>query len=215
MLSGLFGASSLIISIKNKVQIPEQKLKTPKIKLKNNFQPFLAAMITSPICCFLPGIGSGQASVLGSSLINSTRKNFLILLGATNTIVLGLSFIVFYTLNRTRTGMAATVNQLIPNLNLNQVIIILITIIFTGIISFYLTLFLGKYFSKKINKINYTKISLIILFLISLIVLIFSGILGFFIFIISTATGIFGILSGARRINLMGCLIIPVILFYV
>ncbi|MEA3330028.1 MAG: tripartite tricarboxylate transporter permease [Nanoarchaeota archaeon] len=214
MLSGLFGASSLIISIKTKVIIPKQKLNQIKIKLKTLAKPVLASAITSPLCCFLPGIGSGQAAVLGTSLITPTKKNFLILLGATNTIVLGLSFIVFYTISKARTGMAATLTEITIKITTNQVLIILATICLTGIICYHWTLFLGKQFSKHINKINYTFLSLTILLIISTLVLIFTGFFGFFIFIISTAIGIFGILSNVKRINLMGCLIVPIVLTY-
>ncbi len=214
LLSGLFGASSLIISINNKVTIPKQKTNLKKTKIKNLIKPVLASSLTSPLCCFLPGLGSGQAAVLGTSLIPKTKQNFLILLGATNTIVLGLSFIVFYTLGKTRTGIASTLSQIIQ-ITFKEILIILITITITGIISFYLTLFLGKQFSKQIHKINYTKVSITIILIISILILVISKFFGVFIFIISTSLGIFGILSNVKRINLMGSLIIPVILIYI
>ena len=214
LLSGLFGASALIISIKTKVKIQKQIIKKPKIKLKELFPPLLASTLAAPLTSFLPGLGSGQAAVIGSSLIKNTKKQFLILLGATNTIVLGLSFIVLYSIGRKRTGMAITIDSILTNITLKEVLIILTTIILTGVIAYYLTIFLAKQFASKINKFNYTKISLVILIFLALIVILISGALGFLIFLISTATGIFGILSNVRRINLMGCLIIPVILFY-
>ena len=214
MLSGLFGASSLIISIKSKTKIQKQILTKPKLTKKEIFLPLIASLFSAPLTSFLPGLGSGQAAVLGSSLIKTSKKSFLILLGATNTIVLGLSFIVLYSIGRERTGMAVTIGQILQNLTLNHVVIILITIALVGIISFYLTLYLGRFFAKNINKVNYSKLSILVLLLISLVVLIISGPFGFFLYLISTATGIYGILTGVRRINLMGCLVLPVILLY-
>lgn len=214
MLSGLFGASALIISIKSKIKIPKQKIKKLKLRKKKLIKPLLASAISSPLCCFLPGLGSGQAAVIGISLIKSTKRNFLILLGATNTIVLGLSFIVLYIIGRTRTGIAATIAEIINNLTPKHILIILATILLTGIICFYWTLALAKIFSKHIHKFNYTKISCSVLIIISAIVLLFTGPFGFLILIISTATGLFGILTGARRINLMGCLVVPIVLRY-
>ena len=41
------------------------------------------------------------------------------------------------------------------------------------------------------------------------------GFIGALIYFISTATGLYGILSDVKRINLMGCLVIPVILVYI
>ncbi|HUS51833.1 MAG TPA: tripartite tricarboxylate transporter permease, partial [Candidatus Paceibacterota bacterium] len=44
LLTGLFGGSMLIISIKNKMKIPEQKITKPKTKL---FRPIIGALIAS------------------------------------------------------------------------------------------------------------------------------------------------------------------------
>lgn len=214
MLTGLFGASSLIISIKNKTQIPPQNYEKVKIKKRDLFSPLLGASLISPICSFIPGLGSGQAAVIASTLIKQTKEKFLVLLGATNIIVLCLSIIVLYSIEKSRTGIAVTIDKLIPNLNLFNILIITCVIILSAIISFFLTLSLAKKFSKIISKINYQKLSITILIFLSLMVILFSGPTGLFVFIISTTTGIYGILSNVKRINLMGCLLIPTIIIY-
>jgi len=73
----------LIISIKNKIKIPKQKIVNPKI---NFFRPLIGAVIASPLCSFFPGLGSGQAAIIGNMISKTNRKDFLFLLGATNTL---------------------------------------------------------------------------------------------------------------------------------
>lgn len=214
LLSGLFGASSLIISIKSKVKINKQIISKPRISKRDFFPPLIASMFAAPLTSFLPGLGSGQAAVIGTSLIKSSKRNFLILLGATNTIVLGLSFIVLYSIGRKRTGMAVAVETILREITLKDVTIILSVITLVGIICFFHTLWLAKIFAKNIDKINYSLLSTIVLIIISTIVLIFSGFFGFFIFLISTSVGIYGISTGVKRINLMGALVLPIILWY-
>ena len=214
MLSGLFGISSLIISIKNKTKIPEQIIINPKIRIRSLVSPVIAASLASPFCCLLPGFGSGQAAVISSNLINSTKKDFLIMLGTINTLIIGLSFIVYYSIQRTRTGISLTISELFQNITTNQILIIITTILLTGIICFYWTQILARIFSKNINKINYTILSSIVIIIIIIITIYFSGVLGILVLLISTNVGIFGILSDVKRINLMGCLVIPVLLFY-
>ncbi|MEM3074351.1 MAG: tripartite tricarboxylate transporter permease [Candidatus Pacearchaeota archaeon] len=214
LLSGLFGASSIIISIKSKTKIPKQRITKPKISKKELINSLIPASCTSPLMSFLPGMGAGQAATLASSFIKINQKSFLILLGATNTIVLGLSFIVLYSIGKERTGMASVSKDILQDITLNHIIIILTTMILVGITSFYLTLYLGKLFTKNIHKLDYTKISIMVLFILSAIVLLISGTFGFFSYLISTATGIYGIMSGVKRINLMGCLVLPVVLWY-
>ena len=127
---------------------------------------------------------------------------------------MGLSFITFYSLQKSRTGAAVAVSKLIPELTLINLFYIIGTIIIAGIISFFITIFLSKLIAKNIHKIHYSKLSLIILAILILLTIYFTGILGLLVFIISTALGISTILLGIRRMHLMGCLLLPTILYY-
>src|SRR3989344_307422 len=64
------------------------------------------------------------------------------------------------------------------------------------------------------QKISYNKISICMLLILISIVIISSSWLGLLVFITSTAWGIFAILSNVRRINMMGVLLFPTIIFY-
>ncbi len=213
LLTGLFGASMLIMSIKAKTHIPQQKITKPK--LKGNFlSPLFGALVASPLSSLLPGLGSGQAAIIGNSISKTDRKGFLILLGATNTLVMGFSFVSLYLISKTRTGAAVAINSILGNFSLQILILILGVSLITGIISFFLTSSLARIFSEKISKINYTKISVATLGILIFVVFIISNFLGLVILTISTLTGIYCISLGTRRTNMMGCLLIPTIVFY-
>ena len=211
LLTGLFGSSMLLMSIKNKTFIPKQKITKSKTNL---MKPLIGSVIASPICSFLPGLGSGQAAIIGNSISKTNLKGFLVLVGATNTLVMGFSFISLYVISRTRTGAAAAIQDIIGSMPWKILVLILIVVIFSGVISFFLTGFLAKFFSRNIKKINYTSISLATLALLLVIVFLVSGFIGLVILIASTFTGIYAISSGVRRTNMMGCLLIPTILAY-
>ncbi|MDP3992474.1 MAG: tripartite tricarboxylate transporter permease [Nanoarchaeota archaeon] len=211
LLTGLFGASSLLFSIKTKTQIPEQSLKQEKTSFK---KPLLGALIASPLCGFLPGLGSGQAAILGNTISKTDRRGFLVLLGATNTFVMAFSFISLYTILKTRTGAAAAIRDLIGIPSEKILILILIVTLISGIISFFLTKKISVFFSKKINKINYTKISVITLLVLVIVVSLISGFLGLLTFAIATFTGFYCISLGVRRTQMMGCLLLPTIILY-
>ena len=216
LLSGLFGASSLIISIKNKVEIPKQEISVPKLKevfpyLKKSF---LGTLIASTLCGFLPGLGSGEAAVVGNQISRTERKGFLVLIGATNTLVMGLSFISLYVISKTRTGAAVALNEILGQFSFKFLILFLVIILISGIVSFFLTLFLAKFFSNKISKINYQKISIATLIILIAIVTVVSGWIGLLILIISTFAGIYCIQLNVKRTNMMGCLLVPTIVIY-
>lgn len=218
LLTGLFGSSALIISLKQKTKISNQKitkLKEIKIPKKQFLKSTAGAIISAPLCSFLPGIGAGHAAIIGSEFIKQSKKGFIVLLGAINTIVIGLSFITLYSIGRTRTGAAVAISEILQQtIQPTHLAIIITTIIISGILAFFLSLNLSKFAAKYITKINYTTLSTFILIILFIITLIFSNLLGILVFITSTALGIFTILSGARRINLMGVLLVPTILFY-
>ena len=211
LLTGLFGSSMLLISIKNKFDVPKQKITKVKTKI---LKPLLGAVIASPICSFLPGLGSGQAAIIGNTISKSDTKGFLVLLGATNTLVMGFSFISLYVILRTRTGAAAAIQDILGVLSWKMLILILSIVIISGLVSFFLAGSLAKFFSQKMKKVNYVLLSLITLLLLVIIVFLVSGFLGFLILIASTFTGIYSISLGVRRTNMMGCLLIPTIIFY-
>lgn len=219
LLTGLFGSSMLVMSIKNKIKIPKQEIEKPSLKNPKQFAgAFLGSLIASPLCSFLPGLGSGQAAIIGNTISGSKKqadkKQFLVLLGATNTLVMGFSLIVLYKLSKTRTGAAVAIKEILPQVLPSHLALIFLAIILSSIIAFFLTIFLSKIFSQKISKINYTKISLTTLFILAVIVFLISGILGLAVLTASTLTGIYCISLKIRRTNMMGCLLIPTIILY-
>jgi putative membrane protein len=217
LLSGLFGLSGLIISLKSKTQIPKQKISPlRKIKLTKRefFKSALAVLISSPFCSFLPGIGSGHAATIGSEIIPQDTKGFLFLVGATNTIVMGLSFITVYAIEKSRSGSAAAIEQILGTITQQNLIIILVAMLISGILAAILGLSLAKLCARHISKIKYTYITLFTISTLLIFNFIFTNWLGILILATATALGIFAISSESRRINLMGALIIPAIIYY-
>lgn len=217
LLGGLFGSSSIIISLSQKISIPKQeKLKIPKFNLikKEYFKSLLGTLISSPFCSFLPGIGSGHAATISSEIIPQSRRGFLMMLGTINVLIMVLSFATLYSIDKTRTGASAAIKEILGKLsisNLKEIIFIsLIVIIITSVIAILIT----NLFIKLIEKINYNKISICMLLILISVVIISSSWLGLLVFITSTAWGIFAILSNIRRINMMGVLLFPTIIFY-
>jgi len=224
LLTGLFGASNLIISINQNTKIPIQKIsKLTHIRLskKSIFKSLIASTLTAPLTSFLPGLGASQSAVISKQFLRKTNQGeFLFLLGAINTIVMGISFITLYSINKTRTGAAVAINNLIPDLTPSILLIFLTTILISGIISFFIAILISKLIAKNIHKIKYSKISTITLVLLITIIFIFSDntlngkIISLIIFITSTALGIFTIQTQIKKMHLMGCLLIPTILYY-
>lgn len=211
MLTGLFGTSMLIVSIKNKIQIPPQEISEEKTKL---VRPLIGSVIASPLCGFLPGLGGGQSAILANTISKTDKKGFLVLVGATNILVMGLSFVSLYAISKTRTGAAVAIQQVIGTLSWKLLLILLFAVLVSGIISFFLVKRLTIFFSKKINKINYSVLSVATIIFLGIIVFIFSGFTGMLILISSTLVGVYCNSLSVKKTHMMGCLLIPTIIYY-
>lgn len=217
LLGGLFGASSIIISLNQKLKIPYQEpinFKNLKGIKKDYIKSIIGSIISSPLCSFLPAVGSGHAATISSEIIPQSRKGFLIMLGTINIIVMTLSFVTLYALNKTRTGAAAAIKSIITELSLSNLWTIIIIALISVIIASILALFITNIFIKIIEKVNYRNVSICMLSILIIAIILLSNIQGIIVFVTSTAWGIFAIKSNIRRINMMGVLLIPTIIFY-
>jgi len=214
LLTGLFGTSTIIHSIKSKTSVPEQSIDKLDIDKKELIKPTLATILVSPICSFFPGLGSSQAAIIGSEITGKlNREQFLILLGSINTLVMSVSFITLFLFQKTRTGAAFAISQ-ITQLSTSNIIIIIATIIASAIIAIPLTIIISKIISKHIHKVHYTKISYTILVFLIIIITYFSGLYGLIILTVSTILGLTTIEWQTRRSFLMGAILIPTIIYY-
>lgn len=223
LLTGLFGTSTIIYSIKSKTIVPEQKIEKLKINKKDLIGPTLTTIFISPICSFFPGLGSSQAAIIGSEIMpkisatknkdKSNSEEFLILLGSINTLVMSVSFVTLFLFQKSRTGAAFAISQ-ITQLSTTNLAAILITIALSAIIAIPISLIISKSVAKHIHKISYTKISIPILIFLIIIITIFTGILGLSILTVATILGLTCIEFQTRRGFLMGAILIPTIIFY-
>jgi len=99
-------------------------------------------------------------------------------------------------------------------LTLENLVLFLFISLIAGLISTFLCLKVGKKASKYITKINYQKLSLAIILLLVVMTFFLSGFLGLLVLFIGTFLGILSPLLGVGRNHLMGCLMLPVILFF-
>jgi putative membrane protein len=213
LLSGLFGASTMLFSISKKSFIPKQEIEKVEIEKRKLFAPFLLSFIFSPLCSILPGLSNNEAATISSSIKKLDREQFLFLTGSISTLVLSLSLFTLFFINKARTGTTAIISQTL-NLTPNFLLILIIVIFISSMLSFFLVLLISKIFSKIITKINYSLLSIFILIFLSIIVLFFSGIIGLLVFSTATLIGITCIFLNVRRSLLMSCLILPTIFLY-
>lgn len=215
LLSGLFGVSGLIISLNDDVKIPTQQFKKLKIRKKNFIKSISSSVFVGSLTSMLPGLGPAQGAVIGQQLTgNIGGKGFLVLLGGLNTVNMVLSLVTFYVLDKARNGSVIALSELI-NIDINSLMIILFFILLSGITNFFWAQKLTKVFAKLVQKIDYFTLSMGIISLIILMSFLLSGWIGLLILITATLTGLIAPLTSVSRSHAMGCLMIPVISYFI
>ena len=138
----------------------------------------------------------------------------MILIGGINTVNFILSFVSLYVLNKARNGAIVTVSKILEEFTINTFVLFIGTALIAGSIATLLALIISRVFSKYIVKVKYSVVCLSVIIFIILLVFIFSSWLGLLILFVSTMLGLIPPLVGCGRNHMMGCLILPVILFF-
>ena len=116
---GLFGISTLIVSTMNRTTIPPQE--EPGEVSGSHARGSVAGWLAGMLVGLLPGIGAAQAGVIVAQAFKAKVRDFLTALGGINTANIFFTFIVFYTLGKTRSGAAWAISQIIESVTVYDI----------------------------------------------------------------------------------------------
>ncbi len=222
LLSGLFGASMLVVSLMTKSELPAQqekcRLTLPKKKIMRGM---LTGSAAGSFVAWLPGVSSTVGTIIARLLIREEKtenssKEFLVAINSANTSNAIFSLIALYIIERTRSGAMVAIDKLvnIKEWELSIVFVLLIVIVYVSVISYYTTIYLGDRIAVFLSKINYSKVCTGVLALLAILVLMFTGWFGFVVFLISTPVGMLPTFAKIRKTHAMGVILLPVIMYF-
>ncbi|ABK15264.1 tripartite tricarboxylate transporter permease [Methanothrix thermoacetophila] len=218
LLSGIFGASSLILSIFSSTKMAEQRdtgFDLPAVPLMRSI---LLGGAAGSVVAWIPGVSPAVATMLtrlgrGIEDEDQAAREFLVSVSGVNTSCAVLSLVALLVIGRPRSGAAAAINELI-DLDAGQVYMMIVIATAVAFISYISTVWLACIAGSLLSKIDYKNLSIIVLGALALIALIFTGTFGIFIFFISTLIGLIPHLAGIRKMHAMGVLMLPLIVYY-
>lgn len=205
LLTGLFAAPTLIVSFKTN-KIPKQ---TVNIKMPS-LSSILPGSLSGALVSLFPGVSSGVATVMASAGLKD-REKFIAALSSANTSNALLCFAVLFAVGKMRSGAASALSKLGVD---NNISLILFSGIFASLVSALLVLILALLFLKFIEKLRFDYLSFVVLSFLFLIVYVLTGTFGLAVFMSAIPIGLSTIFLKIRRINCMGCLMLPLILNY-
>ncbi|MEM2934856.1 MAG: tripartite tricarboxylate transporter permease, partial [Candidatus Thermoplasmatota archaeon] len=167
----------------------------------------------------LPGISSAVATAIVMTIKKErSREEIISILSATNTATNFFVIAALFLILKARSGFAIALKELIYIERWEGIILphpmnlFLIAVIISAVISYFVTLYLGKKFAIHISKISYNLLLKISLLIILIMVIISNGWIGIVILLTSSFVGMLCLELKVRRSVCMGVLIVPVII---
>lgn len=214
LLSGMFGISALLLSLSNSVEVPVQVAEETIDVHGKDFLAIIGGAISGSFVALFPGLGAAQAAALSTIVFKIKEYAYLILVGGINTVNFVIALVSVYTIEKARNGAIAVVMEIISTIDITRLVLFAAITLIVGGVATILALKIAKGFAKIVEWVDYKYISLGIIGFIAVLSFILSGWIGCIVLIISTAIGVIPQLSGCCRSNAMGCLLLPVIVFY-
>lgn len=119
-----------------------------------------------------------------------------------------------YTIAKARSGSAVVIGRLIPGFGVPELVLLMAASLIAAGVSALVIMRVARWSVKSLAGLDYRKASLSVIAFLVILVAILTGVPGLLLLGVSSMVGILAPLSGARRSNAMGALIIPLIVFY-
>ena len=214
LLAGLFGISTLLASALRNTAVPIQVSEVKAIKKSEAVKSVAAGAFSGGLMGIFPALGPAQAAMLARNLIGKAGKRaYLVTLGAVSTSSMLFGLITLFAIDKARNGSIAMLSEIV-NVDGMVFVLLIAVAILAGAAALMLTSVIGKTFARNIHKIDYKRISFAIMLFVAALTFYFSQLTGLLILLTGTAIGLFTITKSIARYNLMGCLMLPVIIYY-
>ncbi len=240
LFTGLFGLSTLLLSLIDTPTIPEQQIKDVHVNLEGwrKVRGALSGTFAGGLVGWYPGVTSAQATVLAKSLAGgdvvddskpqdpealNSQKEFIVAYSGVNTSNAIFNVIALYVILRARSGAMHAVQDIMEDSIYPWepaeavpvgLALMLVSVFIAAVVALFLTLYFGKVFAKIANKFPYKKMVMTVIIFLVIMIFFLSGPLGLAIAAVAICMGLIPPLLGLSRVHLMGVLMFPIILYF-
>jgi putative membrane protein len=222
LLTGLFGASVLLISVLTKSVLPEQRQHPLNLRSRWVLRGIAVGSIAGSIVAWLPGVSSGVATVLARLAIRGDLEHhqtrameFIVSVSGTNTSNAVFGLIALFIIGYPRSGAMVAVRDLVgKTLDFHLVLLFLIVVVLVSIAAYAATIFIGDHAPSVLARFDYQKICMAILIGLVVMVILFNGAFGIAVFLAAVPIGMLPYYMGVKKSHAMGVLLLPVMMYY-
>lgn len=210
---GLFGLSTLLLSLRNESELPLQSLDSHIFLKKCQILLSIAKGAAAGILVSLfPGIGPAHATAVIS--VKSTPRQFLVAASGVNTANTVYALVALYTVGKARSGAVLAIQNVL-DVDWRTLLLLLSCSLVAAGISSVAALHIGTAILKILPQINYQKLMASTCVAVTFMVWVITGGTGLIIMAVGCCIGFLPPLMGIRRSHCMGVLLFPILLYYI
>jgi putative membrane protein len=232
IFTGLFGISTLLFSLKGKEgMIPNQRtvpfkqaVDSIRFEKRRTAKTFISSL-SGALVSFFPGVSGAQATSIANIVTRgdaSEPRSYIYHISAIKISASIFSIMALFTILKGRSGVAVAISNLFPSVEMwssiadppELMLLMLVSMVLSLIISFFLLLFIGGIFAKHFHKVRPKPLSIAVIIFLTAMVGLFTGPMGLVVLLIAAGIGLLAPVLGVSRVHLMGVLILPVIVYY-
>lgn len=215
MLTGLFGVSGLLYTLRTRTTVPLQNLSYERPPNKTYVSGGVAGYLGGMLVGLLPGLGASQATFLVQEGMRARdTKKFLVAIGGVMMADAVFSLLALWLIGNPRSGVAVSVGEMLDDLTAGDVVALLGVMCVSASLAAVTTLKFASSLAGRLGRVDYEKMTMAVIIGLIISVLLLTGVEGLLLLALSTSIGLVAISSGARRAYCMGCLLVPTILFF-
>ncbi len=214
LLSGIFGASALLLSLSADTKIPEQKESEIKLSASTLAKAVFSGGLGGSVVAWIPGVSPSVAAITARLGVVPGPEEFLVSIAGVNTANALFSLVALYVIDKPRSGAAAAIQEL---MTLDQSIFaqMIIIAVMVAAASYLACIGAARLAGRAMSRLNYRLLCLGVLLFLVAMTYAFTGFFGLFIFFLSTVVGLIAPVAGIYRTHAMGVLMLPLILRYI
>lgn len=214
LLSGIFGASSLLLSLSTNTEIPEQEESAIKLSAGTMAKAVLSGSLGGSLVAWIPGVSPSVASIATRLGSPASPEEFLVSIGGVNKSNALFSLVALYVIDKARSGAAAAIQDLIT-LDQSALAQMILIVIIVGAASYIATIGTARAAARAFSALNYRMLCMVVLAFLVAMTVAFTGLFGLFIFFLSTVVGLIAPVAGIHKTHAMGVLMVPLIVHYI
>ncbi|MGM0398596.1 MAG: tripartite tricarboxylate transporter permease [Halobacteriota archaeon] len=210
LLSGLFGIPILVHAYGG-AGVPPQGGPAVAASSEETLGWGVIGALSGSLVAYLPGVSAAVAAAMAFSVLPTTSgdRAFVATVSGVNTSNTIFALFALIALGTPRTGVLVAVERAELPVNLP---LILASIVIAAAVSFVLVPVLGDRYLALVGSVDPRRLSVAVALLLAVLVGLFTGMSGIGILGIASVVGLLPVHFGARRVHLMGVLLVPIAL---